>query len=274
VELPGGLVSGRERRRSFALRPLTGALELALAEAIAAAPSLPAAVTAALAQALAELGGEAPSQETVRSLCVGDRQYLLRRLQMHLGRSDSWRQAPCGACGERFDFPLDLAALPVVAAPPGYPFATVALGERTLRFRLPTGADQEAIARRADLTENAAAWELVRRCWVSGGRGPRPRWAELEALGTPVLEAIEVALEAVSPAIGTEVAAGCPQCGAENRVALDACEVLSTDAEALLREVHALAINYHWSEAAILELPPPRRQHYLRLIDEARGLVQ
>lgn len=274
MELPGGLITRGARQRSFAWRPLTGALELALADAAAGAATVPAAVTAVLSTALLTLGGAVLSADDVRALCVVDRQYLLRRLQIYLGRGEGWRQAPCGSCTQRFDFPLDLSVLPVVAAPDGYPFASVTLAGAKRLFRLPTGADQEAIAARDDLSESEADWEMVRRCWVVEARASRPSWAKVESLGAPALEAIEAALEAVSPAIGTEVAALCPQCGAENRVALDTCEVLGTDSEALLREVHALAINYHWSEAAILDLPPPRRQHYLRLIDESRGLVQ
>ncbi len=42
----------------------------------------------------------------------------------------------------------------------------------------------------------------------------------------------------------------------------------------LLRDVHALATRYHWSEEAILRLPIPRRSEYLALLelDDEQGL--
>ena len=39
-----------------------------------------------------------------------------------------------------------------------------------------------------------------------------------------------------------------------------------------MEEIHVLALHYHWSEAAILALPAPRRQRYLALL--ARHVAQ
>jgi len=39
-------------------------------------------------------------------------------------------------------------------------------------------------------------------------------------------------------------------------------------ADALIRQVHTLALHYHWSQAAILRLPRARRLRYLALLDE------
>ena len=38
--------------------------------------------------------------------------------------------------------------------------------------------------------------------------------------------------------------------------------------ERILREIHALAGAYGWTETEILELPPGRRQRYLELANE------
>jgi hypothetical protein len=38
-----------------------------------------------------------------------------------------------------------------------------------------------------------------------------------------------------------------------------------------MEEVHVLALHYHWSEAAILDLPGPRRQRYLALLAHHLG---
>ena len=40
-------------------------------------------------------------------------------------------------------------------------------------------------------------------------------------------------------------------------------------ADVLWRQVHTLALSYHWPEDAILGLPRARRQRYLALLAEA-----
>jgi len=257
--LPGGIVRDGERRRHFAFRPVDGALEAAVAEAVAA-PSMPAAVTAALAAALADVGGEPATAEAVRGLAVGDRQFLVRQLSAHLGRDRVWMTADCGACGEAFDFEVAQAELPVKEAGVGYPYAEVATPCARLRLRVPTGADQEVIA---ELPDGQAVRRLFERCLIAGA-----------AQEDDDLDAAEAAVEAVSPEVALAVLAACPACGTSNEIAVDPYLVLATRSDELFTEVHRLASSYHWSEAEILALPRARRQLYLRLIDRARGLVQ
>ncbi|HEV8579145.1 MAG TPA: hypothetical protein VGX68_08680 [Thermoanaerobaculia bacterium] len=257
--LPGGIVRDGERRRHFAFRPVDGALETALAEAVSA-PSMPAAVTAALAAALAEVGGEPSSPEVVRELAVGDRQFLVRQLSAHLGRDRVWLTAVCQACGERFDFEVPQTELPVKEAGAGYPYAEAGTPRARLRLRVPTGADQEAVA---DLPDDRAVRALFERCLLSGVA------AEDEDLA-----AAEAALEAAAPEVALAALAACPACGAQSEIAVDPYLVLAASPEELFVEVHRLASSYHWSEAEILALPRARRQLYLRLIDRSRGLVQ
>jgi hypothetical protein len=249
--LPGGIVRDGERRRSFAFRPVDGALEAALAEA-AAAPSMPKAVTSVLAAALAELGGEPVAEETVRSLPVGDRQFLVRQLSVYLGHDPVWLTAVCRACGESFDFEVRQADLPVKEAGESFPYAEAG----GLRLRVPTGADQEAIA---GLSDERAVRALFERCRIEGDGN---------------LAVAEAALEEVSPEVALAALAGCPACGASNEVSVDPYLGLPAHSEELFAEVHRLASSYHWSEAEILALPRARRQLYLRLIDRSRGLVQ
>lgn len=51
---------------------------------------------------------------------------------------------------------------------------------------------------------------------------------------------------------------------------------MKSRASRLLREVHALARAYHWSERELLALPLPRRTAYLQLLaeDEDRDLLE
>jgi hypothetical protein len=265
MPLPGGLVEHGERRRDYRFRPLSGALELALAEAGDAAPSMPHAVTQALALALDGLAGAPATPERVAALCVADRQYLMRELDAHLGSGPGWQQGACAGCGARFDFPLDPAALPVQEAGPGFPEAQVELGGQAWRFRLPTGADQERLAARSDLPEaEAMAW-LMRRLACA----PLP--ADADDAGA--MQAVESALEEVSPAIVLRVQAQCPDCGQASEVELDPYRALERPADDLLLEVHRIAWHYHWPEDQILALPQARRRRYLQLIDRARGMA-
>lgn len=261
MQLPGGLIENGMRRRNCVFRPLTGALELALAEVGEDAPSAPQAVTRALSLALASLADAAASPARVAALCVADRQFLMRELERHLGFSGGWFAAQCTQCAATFDFHLDYAELPVREAGAAYPRARVPHDGKVLSFRLPTGADQEILA---ELPEaEAPAWLLRQLAEGSADRlAPDP-----ELIG-----AVEAALDAVAPAIVLKVSAGCPQCGGNNEVDLAPYRLLARASDPLLREVHQIAGHYHWSEAEILALPRARRRHYLQLIDRSRGV--
>lgn len=266
MQLPGGLVEGGARRRGWAFRPVSGEFELALAEVAEQRASTPRAVTRALALALDHLGGEAATEARTAALCVADRQFLMRELDRHLGFDGGWFHADCGGCGARFDFRINYADLPVTEAGEGFPLAEVEVGGRRLRFRLPTGADQEALV---GLPESQAPRWLLGRIAESAEQP-----AGIESLGADAIAAVEAALEAVSPGVVVQVGARCPECGAANAVDLDPYRALARRSDGLLDEVHRIAIHYHWSEAEILALPYGRRQRYLRLIDRARGMSE
>jgi len=271
MRLPGGILRDGARRRDFAFRPLTGAVELALAEAAGADSPLPARVTAALAAALEHVGGEPPLPETVAGLAVADRHFLMGRLATGLGLGESWLTARCGRCGERFDFSVMYGDLPVKEAGEGYPFAQVETSLGPCRFRVPTGADQEFLAVIND--EREAFGCLVGRCLVDfpgPGRGD----------GQPTFTAddlvrIESALEAVAPEVAVSVQAPCPACGTIHVIDVDPYGALSRNASGgLFQEIHILAATYHWSEGEILALPLERRRRYLELIDRGRGMAR
>lgn len=262
MQLPGGLVENGIRRRDFAFRPISGALELVLAESGESAANTPQAVTRALASALDHLGGEPATPQRVAQLCVADRQFLMRELERHLGHSGGWFQVACGKCEGRFDFRIDYAELPVQEAGAGYPLVNVKVGRQKLAFRLPNGADQEAIA--AMPPAEARAWLIGQLLQPARGAGE---------LDDKTVAAAETALEAMSPGVVVQVQACCPECGFENHVDLNPYLALGHGSEAILREVHQVAAHYHWGEAEILALPRTRRQRYLQLIDRARGMV-
>lgn len=273
IQLPGGLWTEEGLRRDFAFAPITGRLELCLAEAGSDERARPFAVTEVLAAALSTLAGARPASDRVRALSVPDRHFLLRRLQILLGQGLSWREERCQSCGQVFDFQLDLGLLPVVPAGPGYPFVGVACPGGEERFRVPTGADQEAIALLPAGEEAELA--LLRRCWspLEPCDGAA-RWAAILSGGEALFARIEEALSRVAPAVTVALQAPCPECGGRNEVEVDPHEILRRPPDDLFGEVHRLASHYHWSEREILKLQRPRRQRYLRLIDAARGFSQ
>ncbi|MFY0568253.1 hypothetical protein ACN28E_31080 [Archangium lansingense] len=263
--LPGGLFRDGALRRHFRFKPVSGELELAIAESAQAGGPLPHRVSLVLGVALEQVGGEPGSPEVAAELCVADRQFLMQRLAILLGMERSWRTVACQGCGRHFDFPLDLLELPVKPAVEGFPFAQVETRVGRLRVRVPNGADQASLD--AGLPEARAVLALLARCIEEG-----PAGAALEELTGEDVARIEEALEWVSPAVVTRLRASCPECGAAQEVAVNPYLCLGASPP-LLEEVHTLASTYHWSEWEILALPRSRRRRYLDLIDRAQGVM-
>ena len=268
MELPGGIRVGGELRRDFAFKPVTGAMELMLAECGSGPDALANRVTTALATALATMGGEPPDHDAVHGLSINDRQFLMRQLAAHVGVDDVWLTAKCRACSEPFDIFVRQSELPVKAAGSDYPFTECETAQGTLRLRVPTGRDQEALDGMDDeVAERALAQRLLTPREGSDVR--RPEDLELSDVD---LARIEQAVETMAPEVATEAAAHCPHCGESNRVNVDPYLCLQMTSQNLFSEIHNLSVNYHWSEADILALPRERRRVYLQLIDRSRGL--
>jgi hypothetical protein len=273
MPLPGGVWRNGECRREYAFKPLTGDVELALAGSGEPDCSRPERVTAALTAALSEVGGVSATPESVRQLTIADRQFLTRQLASRLGRDGLWLTARCGDCDARYDLYVDQSSLPAKQGSDDSPYVTVGTSRGDCRLRLPTGADQEAVAALEDPED--ALPTLVQRCLVAaGGReidpedgAPRPVFDDDD------LERIDRALEEAAPEVTLRVQASCPECGTTNHVWVDPYACLE-DGGDLFAEIHQLASSYHWSESEILALTPRRRRLYLRLVDREREMVR
>jgi hypothetical protein len=263
--MPGGLWRHDECRRDWSFRTLTGEVELSILEAGRDRRSVPQQVTAVLSAALAELGGAAVQPDTVRALSVADRQFLMRRLAVEIGMEESWIAVTCPACGAAFDLPVRHGELPVKPAGEGYPFATVETSLGPVRFRVPGGADQEAVAGILDPQEARRA--LAARC---AHQEDAPLAGKLS---DEDLDRAEAALEAVAPEVVTRAQAACPDCGQPAEVHLDPYVCLGAADGGLFLDIHTLASVYHWSEREILAMPRERRRLYLSLVDRSRGMV-
>jgi hypothetical protein len=267
MTLPGGIVRGGQRLNDYSFKALTGAEEIAIAEALGSGAPLPQRMTAVLAAALDTIGGQAATLADVRSLAVGDRQFLMQRLVAHLDIETGWLTAVCQHCAAPCDFPLRFADLPCKPAGAGFPFATVQVARGSATFRAPTGGDQEVLA--AQGLEGAAALRrLLGLCLVEGAGA-----FDVGQIGEADLGRIDQALEDVSPEAVTETTMVCPSCGEPTRAQLDATAMPLPSAEVLYQEVHRIASVYHWSERDILALPRRRRQRYLGLIARQHGAM-
>ena len=262
--LPGGLWEQGRLAREFSFKPLSGEVELALAESVAPGQSLPAQVTAALAASLQDLGAQRVNPRRISALSVGDRQFLMRQLAVHLGNDQLWLTAECRHCHQPFDVGLNQSSLPIKQAQGSYPFASVLTSQGHIKLRVPTGSDQQRIA---DVADDAEARQgLLGSCIIEGPR-------DVKAFTAEDMQAMESALEAVAPEVAVQVQAHCPECGTANMLTVDPYHCLGKAGTSLFAEIHTLATHYHWSEAEILAMSQQRRQRYLALIDQARGML-
>ena len=261
MELIGGVMIDGALRRDAALRPLTGEIEMTLAELGGSHLSQPERVTRFLAAALEQVGSRPCGSETAAVLSVGDRQHLMRLIGAAMDQDLVWLTTVCTACGEGIDIPIRQSQLPVKPAGPGYPARRIRLRGAVATIRAATGEDQAAIA---GLPEDAAVTVLLERL-VEG--------ASVSDLTEEETEELESALEEMAPEVAMEAVAACPECMAESRVNIDPYLTLTLASDEIYDDINILARRYHWSEAEILRLPRDRRKHYLRMIDADRGMI-
>jgi len=265
VTLPHGLVrEDGSRRTAVLLRPPTGADEAFLLERQGLS-------RAEVVSELLARCADGLDREDVRALTVGDREALLLQLRAATYGERISCTVDCGACGERMDLDVGVGD----ALVPPYAEASAVherrVGEWTVRFRLPTGADQEEAARADDPV--AGGLLLVERCVAE----VRRRGRRVARVPEAVVEALPVAMAELDPQAETLVALRCPECDAPLEALLDAATVLLAElagsSERLTLEVHALALHYHWSERDILDLELPRRRRYLELLSDPEGAL-
>jgi hypothetical protein len=255
-------VSGRE----VALRQPSGAEDLLLLEA-GRGPGGDARLALALAGRLARDAAEGGAVDWAAQ-CVTDVDALVLRLRQALLGDRVRADVPCAApgCGRRIDIDFGVETFlthhtPKAAAcePAGEPgWFRLTRGPESGRFRLPTVADQLAVAFHPD-----PAKELARRCVRPTNLAARP------------LRKMETAMEALAPSLSADLEGLCPECGATVAVYFEArwfcLRELRQRAAFLYQEVDVLARRYHWSEADILALPPLRRAAYAELARAGGG---
>jgi hypothetical protein len=263
--LPGGLIVGENRRLSkVGLRPLTGYEE----EWLARHSRTPSAqvITRLLSACLVRIDDTAPASDLARRLLVGDRDYLILQLR-RLTLGDEFQAVfQCPACNAKMDVTVQADEIPVERCPQTAACYTLELpapgsSGRTVRFRLPTGADQEAVL---GMDLPAAVDALLNRCILDDEGVP---------LSPEECKAVVEKMDQLAPQLEVELDLTCPECAHAFPAPFDPItfffQEMRINSDQLLREIHLLAFYYHWSEAEILRLRRDRRRAYLSLLSDA-----
>jgi hypothetical protein len=264
MELPGGVLHDGRLLRDYRFQPVTGELERAIADSGFGMQGLPHQVTRILSACLAEVAGRAVDADLVRALSAGDRQFLMLQLEALLNPLPRWVTASCRGCGELIQFQIQPGSLPVKPAGAGYPQTSLDLSVGRVLLRVPCGADEEAITEGP--VEVLPLQRLLGRLLSLNDRPVEPA-----CLSESDLERIDERLDEMSPQPGLIARIDCPYCRLGQEIAIDADAWIASDGYQLDREVHTLALHYHWSEQEILQLSRRRRERYLQLIDQSLG---
>jgi len=141
-----------------------------------------------------------------------------------------------------------------------------------VRFRLPTGSDQEAAAALARSDLGAAEELLLRRCveWVATDDG-----VPVDSFPAAIRQELPSRMGELDSQAEVTLHLTCPVCGRASTAIFDASnyvfEEMKAQAQHLYREVHLLAFHYHWSPSEILRMESRQRRRYLQLLLDELG---
>lgn len=281
ITLSGGFWLDDECHREAELRPLTGNDEAFLLEV--GDTLLPAQrTTAVLVRCLIRLGTiRSVTTEVVQSLTVGDREALLLCLR-RLTLGDSLQcllNCPEPDCGEKVDLDLKVSDLLLPPHPRMQPSHDTTIKENEtvyrVRFRLPNGGDQEAIAALAQSDPQTAARVLLGRCVKQVTLEDNGK--SVEEWPSTLAQQISAIMAELDPQAELILNLTCPVCGHVFAALFDTgtyfFKEISSRMRHLYREVHLLAFYYHWSEAEIMGMTTQKRHRYLEVLEEAMSFA-
>jgi len=215
--------------------------------------------------------GEPTPYDWLRSRTVGERDALVMELR-RLSAGDRLQcvlDCPAENCRAKLDLELQVTDLLV---PPGDVRREVHEAQVSesgkewhVRFRLPTGGDQEAAAELAREDLDAAVDLLLDRLVESTGELPEAVRCQLPQIMSQFDPQAEINLRVT-----------CCACGGAFDVLFDPCDYfrqeLTAESRRFFHEVHLLAFHYHWSLADILRMSTGSRKRFLRLLEEELGI--
>jgi hypothetical protein len=201
--------------------------------------------------------------DALAALSIGERDRRLLGLREAVFGPRMAGLVGCPSCSEQLE--LDVGAAELRFAPAERASISLADANYALELRVPDSRDLMACAV-ADPAESPAA--LLRACLVSA----RIDGASVAARDLPpdLVAAAAGAIAQADPQADLRFSLTCASCGHRWDAPFDIVPFLWAELDAwaarVLREVHALASAYGWSERDILALGGARRQHYLRML--------
>lgn len=204
------------------------------------------------------------SPDELARMPLGQRDALLLQLRERTFGAHIACMATCPRCGAQAE--IDFQTTDIAADAAESP-ATLLTRHRDyeVECRLPNSLDIETL--RSQDIAGARQW-LLERCVLSARRGGEP--VPARELPKPVVETIAASMAQADPQAHVELAISCPGCQHGWTPVFDIASFfwveLAAWARTLLRDVHALASVYRWSEAEILAMSPCRRRVYLEMI--------
>ena len=201
--------------------------------------------------------------EALMALPVGERDARLFQLRQRTFGTELEGVASCPGCGDRMELSLSVPEL--LGATAGTTPDRIEVGGIELQFRLPTSAD---LAAATGLNPASARTTLLTRCVIASDGAAD--WSA-EQLPAEAIVAVTEAMARADPLADLELSLACPACGTSFLAPFDIVGYFWLEigawARRTLRDVHALASAYGWSEREILALSPLRRSSYLEFVD-------
>lgn len=203
---------------------------------------------------LLSLARPGDAMESLADVSIGERDRTLLALRAALFGATLASVVDCPACGTRLEFSVNAHELR------GTP-AQDEVEVHGVRVRPPSSRDMAAALLEPD--QASAERCLARRCQVSGSH-------DAPELDSDTLSALQLALSAADAASDIELDLACDQCAHRWSESFDIAgylwQEIESRAQALFRDVDALARAYGWSEHDILSLSERRRRSYLTLV--------
>jgi hypothetical protein len=200
---------------------------------------------------------------------IGQRDALLLLVHQQLFGDVLQAFAECPQCRERLEYSLstrEIAARSQTGGIDSESHLSFVDGGMQVQLRLPNSFDLGAVAASTDMA--TARRLLAERCVIEMTRERRA--VPVSELTDSAVDRIAAHLASADPQADVVIDLTCAACRHAWQVILEIESFLwikiSSLAKRLLRDVHALARAYGWSEQEILSLSPLRRRAYLEMV--------
>lgn len=291
IELPGGYFFEDGRcEREVELRPLCGTDEEWLLTIDKDLPVITLTILL-LARCVVRISGiRRITHEHVSRLLIVDKDYLLLQLlrASYGDRVEAVLSCTAADCQAKIDMDFDIRNVPIEGDRQNLPSCRFFLEEQSknsrieVAWRFPNLADLEwlmkstqfDLSKEATMQHTNALSRLMSRCLlgIDGSTQFDAAQKITERLDDKMLLQIDEEIAKRSPRIDFDFEVECPVCRHHFTTPFDPLEFLlrklQINFDSFYREIHTLALWYHWSEAEIMALSREKRRRYLGLVSE------